>query len=425
MRLMVLWAVLAFVVLGSVEIGSALAYQMMTGRQFSFAETAALRAMILETEDLQGETPMLDAKPNPGADTDLVVHPFLGYIQAPTDKWVTDGHDVFYDMNTIVTAADPQTIVVGIFGGSFAEQFSSAGIGALKLELAKHPAFAGKTIRIVPTAFAGYKQPQQLIALNYLLSLGAHFDVIINIDGFNEVALSTTINGKRNVSPFFPSSWGTLVDTLPDMPTLRQIGKLVNLRSLRKTWASGFETLGSLGITPNVIWMAGDRRFAASIASMETDLDTTPTVETDTPLSFGPKGDATSDIDMLQALVANWSRSSKQMGELAAAKGIPYIHFLQPNQYVPESKPMSAPEARTAVNPASPYAPWVVAGYPLLSAAGNQLYVSGEKFFDLSNVFSKTEEPVYGDDCCHLTTDGYAMIGAVIGKLVVSTIATR
>ena len=38
----------------------------------------------------------------------------------------------------------------------------------------------------------GYKQPQQLMAYNYLLSLGAEFDAVINIDGYNVI---TTANG--------------------------------------------------------------------------------------------------------------------------------------------------------------------------------------------------------------------------------------
>jgi len=35
----------------------------------------------------------------------------------------------------------------------------------------------------------GYKQPQQLLVLSYFLSIGQPFDMVMNIDGFNEVAL--------------------------------------------------------------------------------------------------------------------------------------------------------------------------------------------------------------------------------------------
>ncbi len=44
------------------------------------------------------------------------------------------------------------------------------------------------------------------MALNYFLSLGAHFDIVINIDEFNEVALppGETFGEKR--IPVLPSS---------------------------------------------------------------------------------------------------------------------------------------------------------------------------------------------------------------------------
>ena len=35
----------------------------------------------------------------------------------------------------------------------------------------------------------GYKQPQQLAALSEALLLGVPLDVVVNIDGYNEVAL--------------------------------------------------------------------------------------------------------------------------------------------------------------------------------------------------------------------------------------------
>ena len=36
-----------------------------------------------------------------------------------------------------------------------------------------------------------------------------------------------------------------------------------------------------------------------------------------------------------------WAESSFQMHAVASAKGIRYFHFLQPNQYIEGTKPMS------------------------------------------------------------------------------------
>jgi len=40
--------------------------------------------------------------------------------------------------------------------------------------------------------------------LNYLLALGARFDLFINLDGFNEVALPPAENIPKGVFLFFP-----------------------------------------------------------------------------------------------------------------------------------------------------------------------------------------------------------------------------
>src|SRR6185436_6541397 len=55
------------------------------------------------------------------------------------------------------------------------------------------PRFANKPIRILSFALGGHKQPQQLMILTYYLSLGQPLDVIINVDGFNEISTAPGI----------------------------------------------------------------------------------------------------------------------------------------------------------------------------------------------------------------------------------------
>ena len=71
-------------------------------------------------------------------------------------------------------------------------------------QLAAAPAFRGR--EIVPLCFAheGYKQPQQLLVLSYFLSIGQELDLVVNIDGFNEVALSR-LNDARGSDISMPS----------------------------------------------------------------------------------------------------------------------------------------------------------------------------------------------------------------------------
>ena len=54
-------------------------------------------------------------------------------------------------------------------------------------------------------AHEGYKQPQQALVLAYFLSIGQPFDLVINIDGLNEVALSP-LNNQQNLDISMPSA---------------------------------------------------------------------------------------------------------------------------------------------------------------------------------------------------------------------------
>ena len=54
-------------------------------------------------------------------------------------------------------------------------------------------------------ARGGYKEPQQVNALVLLFALGFEPDVVIDIDGFNEVALGNN-NQSLGFHPAFPSA---------------------------------------------------------------------------------------------------------------------------------------------------------------------------------------------------------------------------
>ncbi len=108
------------------------------------------------------------------------------------------------------------------------------------------------------------------------------------------------------------------------------------------------------------------------------------------------------------------------MHELSSAHGIPYLHFLQPNQYLPGSKPFSAEERSIAFNSDSPYRRWVPLAYPLLRQAGQRLAARGVDFKDLSSLFAGVTKTVYKDDCCHMNAQGNAFISEVVGKQILS-----
>jgi hypothetical protein len=99
--------------------------------------------------------------------------------------------------------------------------------------------FRGKEIVILSLATGGYKQPQQLMALTYLLALGAHFDLVINVDGFNEVALPAAENVPQGYSPYYPRGWQLQVGPL-DMEQRKLVGRISYQRDRRAAWAKRF-----------------------------------------------------------------------------------------------------------------------------------------------------------------------------------------
>ena len=117
----------------------------------------------------------------------------------------------------------------------------------------------GINMRILTVAMPGYKQPQQLLALAYLLSHGAQIDVVVNIDGFNEVALPQAENLPKGVNPFYPRAWYYRTLKIHDQVILRHMGRLFALEDNRRRWAMIFLDMPKFSIIRNLVWRAYDR----------------------------------------------------------------------------------------------------------------------------------------------------------------------
>ncbi len=100
------------------------------------------------------------------------------------------------------------------------------------------------------------------------------------------------------------------------------------------------------------------------------------------------------------------------------AHGARYFHFLQPNQYVAGSKPLSDEERAKAHDEDSPYRPVAERGYPLLRQVGAELRAAGVWFVDLTEVFSGVGETLYIDTCCHFNAKGNALVSQAIARAV-------
>ncbi len=415
---------IALVYLGT-ELSAFFGYMIWRRSSFSWEATQTKRAGIGRSSGAHFEDHDGGPLVYPGLDPlilDEVIHPYLGYVLDPTaQNGISDHGFPTEESFTPTDASNHQKIVIGIFGGSFAIGTSHLARSVLLEQIQRVPGFRDKECIVHTISLPGYKQPQQLMALSYFLSLGAHFDIVINLDGFNEVALPASENIPKQVFPFFPRAWFGRVHHLRRPELLAMIGQLTLLRERRKTWALvGSRVPFRYHILSNVLWEYYDARLVRQHSDLQLALNRYE-IKSKDRLSYlvtGPSFDYEDEVALYEDLTRAWQRSSIQMQALTGANGGEYFHFLQPNQYLAGSKIMTEEERKVAFSESEPYREGVERGYPLLIEAGKELPQQGIRFHDLTMLFANHEEQLYIDSCCHLNERGYEMIAEAIGKVL-------
>ena len=355
------------------------------------------------------------------------VHPYVGYVEeppvvggvGPAGEPLTFRVSEFGYVDTIspIQKKSPDKVVVGVLGGSVASYFARYGVGAVERELRRVEPFARKEFVFVNLALGGYKQPQQLMTLNYLLALGAEFDILVNIDGFNEVALHAAENGTKGVSPVFPRAWFSRVG-FRDPEMLRLVGKWAYSGEERAELAQRHQRF-PLRYSPvaNMVWKVLNRVENAKAARVFKQFSSA-SGKTLGYAATGPAWEFPKREAVYEHLASIWKNSSVQLDRLSKANDIRYYHFLQPNQYVSGSKLIGPVERQLAFQVDHPYKEGVESGYPLLRQKGLELKREGINFVDLTGIYREHSEPIYIDSCCHVNGRGNVIMGAHVAEAI-------
>lgn len=367
----------------------------------------------------------LGAKAKVSADSRFpqeALHPYLGFVLDPetaSGRTVVTAQGFFEVLNRKELKSEGPFFEVGIFGGSVATGFCFGARLVFAERVERSGLNAGRPVRIRCFALGGYKQPQQLMALQWLLAEGQRFDLVLNIDGFNEVALPAGENILQGVHPFYPRSWRLHSNSQMSPETLRRLGEIefLNAERRRKVHHCGRAPL-SWSPFCHLLWSVGDRRLAQRLVELEGAPDESAR-EAKSFSRRGPRFGRLRPAELYPELARLWAESSLLMHQTLKARGVPYFHFLQPNQYVEGSKPMGADELRLAVLPKHPYRGHVERGYPQLLAAGRKLAEAGVQFHDLTRLFADHPEPLYEDSCCHYNQRGNDLLGVAVGEIVI------
>ena len=332
-----------------------------------------------------------------------IQHPFYGFTSP------LPAHDL--------NAAQPRqrqddTVLIGILGGTVAQNIIPS------FQRAVHRYFSDNNLPGRPVVLEltkeGMKQPQQVTITAYNLLLGGDFDIVVNLDGYNEVYLSDE-NAAAGVFPFFPYQWHKLVGLTTEETLLT--GRVALRREeqadlLRSAAASPFRFTAVYGLLNRYRYQRNENR----IAELNRQL-----VETESAYSLekhGPRWAFRDAADLHQETARVWYRSSLILARWTRLAGADYYHFLQPSQYVPDAKPLTPPERETAYAAGSVQESYRDA-YPLLAEFGAELQRQQVNFADLTHIFADRSETLYIDTCCRLNDRG----GELLAEAIVQRIA--
>jgi hypothetical protein len=349
---------------------------------------------------------------------DALLHPYTGYTSVPHKEY---NRFAFPGIDPLMKRS-PDKVNIVITGGSVAMGLYGSSKEKIKARLKQDPAYKDKDIHIALFALGGFKQPQQLMALNYFLSQGGEYDMVINLDGFNEVVLPYADNLPFKVYPSYPRHWHIFSRKKLDQRAQLILAKQALLKEERlqnrKRLGGSFWRYSNFRL---LLWKMGDLRREQEFFALESQLDEVMKTSESSFQSTGPSYEVpdTTQFFAEQALV--WARCSRQMDALGKGMGFRYFHFLQPNQYVKESKPLTAEEKVNAIEEGPfDYKTGAISGYPFLIQEGEKLRQSGVAFTDLTPMFRNDNSTVYVDKCCHFNEHGYELIAMRICEVILA-----
>ncbi len=330
---------------------------------------------------------------------DFALHPYLGYVwdgdrKENISKYGFGGFEDF--------VKNKDGFIIGVTGGSVAEGFCAySGLEEL----------LGHDTRVVCISLGSYKQPQQLMTLVYFLSLGAKFDMIINIDGYNDAMLGTEYN-YPNTAISYPYMWKYRMRIASDPTANSMAQEYVRLLEKVKYLERQNSSNPLINLIQKIELNLKLKRFNNIGQEMMDYIQKSDDFKSSGPLeNYKDKQEALEDAADL------WARSSEQMNALSRGNNISYFHFLHPNQYYKYN--MSEEEKKVAY--ANDYfAGEVNRAYTFLVKKEAELKQKGVPFYDATNIF-QNESGLYTDVCCHFNQEGYR----IFGEYVAATIKNR
>ena len=361
-------------------------------------------------------------------------HPFFGFIQNPSPDFrpgfKVNNYGFISPYDYPLKKANKNQFIIGVFGGSVASNYAIFEVQnkILPQYLKQLPGLKDKEFVILSFATGGYKQPQQLLILNYFLALGQELDLVVNIDGFNEVALSN-LNNKNQVDLAMPSIQHILPLTSLANNSLstKAMKATIRIKENKARINQGLETLQHCSLAAcdaltSVYVQNLVNNYKTDVIKFEKERTKQQKNDGGSVIYINTNKSVLQDSLAFEEMAGNWAKSSIFMHKVLSASNVPYFQILQPNQYYQTKRVFGEAEKQIAFNKETPYAKSVQIGYPALFKKFPNLEKNNINILNAVNVFDKTKEAVYVDSCCHYNQAGEVVFSNYVGSSILESL---
>ncbi len=341
-------------------------------------------------------------------DEGMRLHPYLGYIFAPDGPpRVPKGKDLF---------------VIGLFGASTMGPIMAQLRDELSARMQAAGLAAGRKVATVVMGTFADRQPQFLQMLTYYLSIGAHFDAVVLVDGVNDILYSVG-NERQGIGQYMPFHGYIL--PLREMGhlgglTQGQTRLLVRIERAREGisyWQSVYRRSPSafVGVLANVMAHRRDIEYDAAskeLVSLQSGNREASNLYLDPPSHL-------SEAEIFARGAENWARSSIMMHTLLAADQVPYVHILEPARFDKSwliARPANPPVERLVDRD-------LATGYSFLLQQVPAMLAAGVDFLDASASLDHVGESVFLD-FCHFDKRGGDILVKIIADALMKQLAS-
>jgi hypothetical protein len=330
----------------------------------------------------------------------LIPHPYWGHqlntsFEGANNFGFPESENLPYKRKT-------HEFVVGLFGASVARWAADK----IKSDLENQEGLrCGRRLKLLNFANDGYLQPSQLHIASYFIE---NLDATINLDGHNEVAASNRYATPINYPYFFHEQYLT---TPAKAKLLTKSFAMEKRKQLLAKTLLGLPLL----LKSDFIYYLGYRAEAWFEIKKWEYLDKmkglSPHVTTPVPRS-----------ELMQDGPPSWEKYTLMQYKMEKAFQIPAYFFIQPSQYSPDGKVFSDEETRVALHSNPDRVEDFKKVFLKLRQSGKKMQTLGVDVIDLMSLFSKNNESIFIDTCCHINQRGNEILGSAIAKEVINRI---